>query len=104
MLSQKADRLCALKYGNSFEISEYAQVALTSEGIELREIDAALKHGLLLTGHKWLIVMIERCASAGAFIAFDDDGLRRAVFENELLDGYLALVHATKTDGVSGQE
>ena len=42
-LSQKADRLCALKYENSFEISEYVQVALSSNGIELREIDAALK-------------------------------------------------------------
>ena len=43
VLSQKADRLCVLKYKNSFEISEYAQVALTSDGIELREIDAVLQ-------------------------------------------------------------
>lgn len=43
VLSQKADRLCALKYENSFVISEYAQVVLTSDGLELREIDEALK-------------------------------------------------------------
>lgn len=43
VLSQKADRLCVLKYENSFAISEYAQVVLTSDGLELREIDAALK-------------------------------------------------------------
>ena len=43
VLRQKADRLCALKYDNSFTVTEYAQVALTSHGLGLREIDAALK-------------------------------------------------------------
>ena len=43
VLRQKADRLCALKYDNSFAVTEYAQVSLTSHGLELREIDDALK-------------------------------------------------------------
>lgn len=43
VLSQKADRLCVLKYEDSITVTEYAQVALTSDGLELRKIDAALK-------------------------------------------------------------
>lgn len=43
VLSQKADRLCVLKYENSITVTEYAQIALTSDGLELKEIDAALK-------------------------------------------------------------
>lgn len=43
VLSQKADRLCVLKYQDSFTVTEYAQVSLTSNGLALQEIDAALK-------------------------------------------------------------
>ena len=43
ILTQKADRLCVFKYDRNSNVTGYGQVSLSSDGLEVREIDAVVK-------------------------------------------------------------